>query len=76
MAKYLKELLETDTDIKFTKEISVISRAYKDNINAAVKHIMLANDALRDADTAHMKKINNDRVMLMLQKIIKTIFAK
>lgn len=68
--------VETDTDIKFTKEISVISRAYKDNINAAVKHIMLANDALRDADTAHMKKINNDRVMLMLQKIIKTIFAK
>jgi len=31
---------------------------------------------MQEADKANMKQINNDRVMLMLQKIIKTLFVK
>ncbi len=68
--------VETDTDFKHTKELSAISRAYKDSINLAIKHLMLANEAMQEADKSNMKQINNDRVMLMLQKIIKNLFKK
>ncbi|MBE7010457.1 MAG: hypothetical protein E7418_03085 [Ruminococcaceae bacterium] len=63
-----------DTDTRFSKELSSVSMEYKNEINAAVKHLMLANEAALSADEENERKIDHDRVMIALQTIMSRLF--
>ena len=66
--------VQQDTDTVNEKTIKKISGMYKDAVGKAVKHIMVANDAALTADEENIKKIENDRVMLVLREILLRIF--
>ncbi|MBE7022713.1 MAG: hypothetical protein E7414_05825 [Ruminococcaceae bacterium] len=69
-----QEAVLPGTDETYEKELSVISQAYKDAIGRAVKHLMVANEAALSADEAHMKYIDNERVLIVLKEAMQRLF--
>ncbi len=63
-----------DTDRKYEKELSEISRHYKKNIDRAIGHLVAANDICHQSEIEYEKQIDKDSLMVIRKNLLTRLF--
>ncbi len=63
-----------DTDEQHEKELSELSLRYKEAVGMAIKHLISANEACRQAEEAYEKQIDHDKLMGVRKTVLSRIF--
>lgn len=63
------------TDETYANELAEISARYKALISSAVKHLIGANNACKEAENAILPRLDTDRIQSLKNTVLKRLFA-